>query len=53
MSTEPTPPANDDDPDPGTADNVCPACLGTGMMDGDPCGRCNGDGIASEGIGGG
>lgn len=56
MNDKPPAPSDaphDPDPDPGPADNACPACLGAGTVDGHPCGRCNGDGIASEGIGGG
>jgi hypothetical protein len=38
---------------PGTGENVCPLCAGSGMVHGDSCARCLGTGIVQEGIGGG
>jgi hypothetical protein len=39
---------------PGTGEDVCPACEGTGVTgDGKPCPQCGGSGKITEGIGGG
>ena len=42
---------------PGTGDDVCPICHGTGrILDEDdtiPCSNCGGTGLITEGIGGG
>jgi len=44
---------------PGTGDDVCPVCQGTGRLDeddeegGHPCPNCGGTGVVTEGIGGG
>jgi len=38
---------------PGTGENVCPVCRGTGEVDDDVCRNCGGDGVVIEGIGGG
>ena len=42
---------------PGSGDDVCPICHGTGrILDEDdtiPCSNCDGTGIITEGIGGG
>lgn len=38
---------------PGTGENVCPDCGGSGTIAGDPCPTCAGRGIVIEGIGGG
>lgn len=38
---------------PGSGENVCPLCAGTGMVHGDSCARCLGTGIVQEGIAGG
>ncbi|HEX7985220.1 MAG TPA: hypothetical protein VF616_17020 [Duganella sp.] len=42
---------------PGSGDDVCPICHGSGrILDEDdtvPCGNCGGTGIITEGIGGG
>lgn len=38
---------------PGTGENVCPECNGTGKTDGRACGNCAGTGIIVEGISGG
>jgi hypothetical protein len=38
---------------PGTGENLCPACRGSGKLDGKACESCAGTGIVTEGIGGG
>ena len=38
---------------PGTGENVCPVCGGSGKRDGKPCANCAGTGIIIEGISGG
>ena len=38
---------------PGTGENVCPHCGGSGDRDGMPCPVCDGSGKVTEGIGGG
>lgn len=39
---------------PGTGEDICPACRGTGVTDaGRVCSTCNGTGRVVEGIGGG
>ena len=38
---------------PGTGENLCRACGGTGMRDGKMCPVCEGTGKVTEGIGGG
>lgn len=38
---------------PGTGENVCPQCRGTGRRDGGPCDYCSGTGKVITGIGGG
>ena len=38
---------------PGTGENVCPDCKGTGKIDGETCPNCWGTGKIVEGIGGG
>lgn len=37
---------------PGTGDNTCRACAGTGRKDGQPCPECRGTGVVNAGIGG-
>ena len=37
---------------PGTGENVCPDCSGTGRRDGALCPTCGGTGKVIEGIGG-
>ena len=37
---------------PGTGENVCPACRGTGQVRGQPCNDCGGSGRVVAGIGG-
>ncbi|WP_120994532.1 hypothetical protein [Stutzerimonas urumqiensis] len=52
-STEPMNPG-DEAPagTPGTGENICPACNGTGRLNGEPCEHCGGSGRVIEGIGG-
>lgn len=38
---------------PGTGENVCPACGGSGQADGQQCDNCGGTGKIVEGISGG
>ncbi len=38
---------------PGTGDDVCRTCNGSGLVDGGDCPTCDGTGIVTEGIGGG
>ena len=37
---------------PGTGENVCPECDGTGEREGKPCPNCGGLGTVVQGIGG-
>lgn len=37
---------------PGTGENTCRTCHGTGKVDGKPCTECGGTGVVVEGIGG-
>ncbi|MBW8910806.1 MAG: hypothetical protein JF564_02685 [Sphingomonas sp.] len=37
---------------PGTGENTCPKCSGSGQIDGDACSNCGGTGKVIEGIGG-
>lgn len=38
---------------PGTGENVCPDCRGSGRLEGAPCPTCDGTGVVTEGVGGG
>jgi DnaJ-class molecular chaperone len=38
---------------PGTGENVCPDCEGSGQIGSAPCPACGGKGTVTEGIGGG
>ena len=38
---------------PGTGENLCHKCGGSGRFQGKPCQECDGTGIITEGIGGG
>ncbi len=38
---------------PGTGEDICSHCLGTGTIDGQDCPLCGGTGKITEGIGGG
>ena len=54
MSVEPLNPGDDAAPGtPGTGENVCPTCGGSGRIDGAECAVCGGTGRVIEGIGGG
>jgi len=37
---------------PGTGENICPDCNGSGDLDGATCRTCDGSGKVIEGIGG-
>ncbi len=37
---------------PGTGENVCPECSGSGRLGSKPCPHCDGSGKVIEGIGG-
>lgn len=52
--TEPANPGDDAAPDtPGTGEDVCPVCNGSGRTEGSECGACGGSGKVVEAIGGG
>jgi len=52
--TEPMNPGDDAAPGtPGTGEDVCPRCGGSGTIDGGACANCGGTGKVIEGIGGG
>nr|WP_246368222.1 hypothetical protein [Aurantimonas endophytica] len=52
--TDPLKPGDEAAPGtPGSGENVCPACGGSGQNQGEPCLRCLGTGVVLEGIGGG
>ena len=38
---------------PGTGENICPVCGGSGRVEGRLCSNCEGTGKVIEGIGGG
>ncbi|MDR5775355.1 hypothetical protein P9250_13300 [Caballeronia sp. LP006] len=38
---------------PGTGEDLCPACNGSGKLDGEKCDTCGGTGKVTQGIGGG
>ncbi len=38
---------------PGTGENICPECGGSGKIDGRPCNNCTGTGKIIQGISGG
>jgi RecJ-like exonuclease len=38
---------------PGTGENLCPDCSGSGKVEGKACPECNGTGKVITGIGGG
>lgn len=38
---------------PGTGEDICPKCKGTGKLNGADCDNCGGTGKIVEGIGGG
>ena len=37
---------------PGSGENVCPDCGGTGLRDGNECVTCGGTGVVTEAVGG-
>ena len=54
-TTEPQPVAPGDDAPagtPGTGEDICRVCNGTGKVDARPCDNCGGTGVVVEGIGG-
>jgi hypothetical protein len=54
MAADETAPGDDAAPGtPGTGEDVCPMCNGSGRVDGRPCDNCDGAGRVTEGIGGG
>lgn len=54
MATTPTNPGDDAAPGtPGTGEDLCPRCGGSGELDGGECPNCGGSGKVIEGIGGG
>lgn len=51
---EPTKPGDDAAPGtPGTGENLCPRCSGSGRFEAQACPDCNGTGKVVTGIGGG
>ena len=38
---------------PGTGENICEECQGSGTLSGKPCQNCNGTGVVITGVGGG
>ena len=53
MSDEPLNPGDEAAPGtPGTGENLCPQCSGTGRADGGECPTCDGTGKVIDGIGG-
>jgi len=54
MSSEPTQPGDEAAPGtPGTGENICPRCDGSGQADGGDCPECGGTGKVIEGLAGG
>jgi hypothetical protein len=54
MAEQPLSPGDDAAPGtPGTGENLCPRCSGSGQIDGAECPECEGTGKVIEGIGGG
>lgn len=53
MTDEPLNPGDVAEPGtPGTGENICPKCQGSGQTDGASCPVCGGSGKVIEGIGG-
>lgn len=53
MSNQDLNPGDEAEPGtPGTGENICPDCRGTGRRDGELCPNCGGTGRIIEGIGG-
>ncbi|MBO9621193.1 MAG: hypothetical protein J7500_00630 [Sphingomonas sp.] len=54
MAGEPMNPGDQAEPGtPGTGENLCPRCGGSGRLDGGECPECGGTGKVIQGIGGG
>ena len=54
MMTKDTNPGDDAAPGtPGTGEDICPKCSGSGRIDGGKCLDCGGTGKVVQGIGGG
>lgn len=54
MTNEPQRPGDQAEPGtPGTGENLCPVCGGSGHLDGGDCAECEGTGKVIQGIGGG
>lgn len=57
MTNTTTPPLNPGDEappgTPGSGEDTCPSCNGSGQLNGQPCPNCGGTGLINEGIGGG
>ncbi|WNO54558.1 hypothetical protein [Stakelama saccharophila] len=52
--SRPTSPGDEAAPDtPGTGEDICPRCNGSGKEGDETCPRCEGTGRVVEGIGGG
>lgn len=50
----PSKPGDDAPPGtPGTGENLCPRCGGSGAVDGHSCPDCAGTGVVNSGVGGG
>ena len=53
ISTAGTKPGDEAEPGtPGTGEDVCPRCGGSGQVDGKACPECQGTGKIVEGVGG-
>lgn len=52
--SDPTNPGDQAEPGtPGTGEDICPECSGSGRIDGGDCPNCGGTGKVVQGIGGG
>jgi DnaJ-class molecular chaperone len=53
MTGQPMAPGDEAAPGtPGTGENICPNCKGTGKVNGEDCPNCSGTGKVVEGVGG-
>ncbi|WP_167450846.1 hypothetical protein [Methylobacterium terrae] len=52
MADSPKPGDKADPGTPGTGENLCPRCAGSGRLAGEPCPDCAGTGTVTEPIGG-
>ncbi len=53
MADQPTAPGDEAAPGtPGTGENICRDCSGSGELTGSPCPTCDGTGKVIQGIGG-